>query len=359
MPNGSTPTCPTYNDSSRDEPPCPHQLAIHTATPITTLDNYAYAAFPDKRALLGDVSAIANAVDTPHVNEKDSIVLVTLEPTIALNTCENALRTLISTVLSEALGPEWLAAITDSDRIAEWEKRATSEHAARTKRGVAIPPPGLAYAQFFDLVRILKSDKLWTHFAPALGKRAETISLIDRFDSLRNTVAHGRPLVPYEQELLSGIAGQIRNQVTRYMSSQDPAGDFYPRIETIRDGFGNEITDPPTPHGELAGRCMTDLVLTPGERVVFTVLGTDPQGRDLEWRFEGRPGFDPRSYVVTSRNGEAAQLIWDVTDADVNETATIQIYMESSSSQYHRFGWFDQRAYFRYIVRPPQSSLLL
>ena len=73
---------------------------------------------------------------------------------MALHTCENALRELISSVLSDALGPEWLAAVTDSDRLPEWEKRATSEQAARTKRGVVIPAHGLAYAQFFDLVRI-------------------------------------------------------------------------------------------------------------------------------------------------------------------------------------------------------------
>ena len=61
------------------------------------------------------------------------------------------------------------------------------------------------------------------------------MALLKRLDNIRNAVGHSRPLLPFERDLLSGIAGQIRNQVTIYMSTQDEAGDIYPRIESVTD----------------------------------------------------------------------------------------------------------------------------
>lgn len=63
----------------------------------------------------------------------------------------------------------------------------------------------------------------------ALGPKVETLPLLARFEQLRNSVAHSRGILAFEEALLSGIAGQIRNQVTIFMSIQDPSGDYYPR----------------------------------------------------------------------------------------------------------------------------------
>ncbi|WP_172456977.1 hypothetical protein, partial [Nocardia farcinica] len=78
-----------------------------------------------------------------------------------------------------------------------WIERAQAE-SARTRRGVAeVDAPGLAYANFYDLLIIAK--KHWDELAPALYKKAYTFPLLERFEQLRNAVAHNRTLLLFEQ----------------------------------------------------------------------------------------------------------------------------------------------------------------
>jgi hypothetical protein len=97
----------------------------------------------------------------------------------------------------------------------------------------------LDYSDLFDLLTMSEED--WSRVAPALGKGKEVLSLLKRLDDLRNNVAHGRQLVPFEVHLFAGIAGDIRNRVTIYMSTQDPSGNNFPRIESVTDEFGNVL----------------------------------------------------------------------------------------------------------------------
>ena len=112
-----------------------------------------------------------------------------------------------------------------------------------------VPSVGLAYANFYELLSFV--ENYWEPLAPALGKRASTVALLKRFDNLRNTVAHNRELVTFEKELYSGIAGQIRNQVTIYMTTQDPAGRPLPSnqsvIDCIRQHLQRRVTWPNKP----------------------------------------------------------------------------------------------------------------
>jgi hypothetical protein len=170
--------------------------------------------------------------------------VVALDPTVALETCENALRQLMTHAYHHAYGDGWLERISTEDQRNEWESRAETEKT--TRKGVAvIPSVGLAYANFYELLGFAEGH--WDPLAAALGKKASIMALLKRFDNLRNTVAHNRELVTFEKELYSGIAGQIRNQVTIYMTTQDPAGDHYPRIESVIDSYGNTYNgDAPT-----------------------------------------------------------------------------------------------------------------
>lgn len=79
----------------------------------------------------------------------------------------------------------------------------------------------------------------WEALDGALGAKKEITVLRDRFEALRNAVAQSRELLPFEEELLSAIAGEMRNRVTIHISGQDPAGDYFPRIELVRDSLGN------------------------------------------------------------------------------------------------------------------------
>lgn len=189
---------------------------------------------------------------------------------MALTTCETALRELMTYAYSTSYGPEWLGKVAATDKLKDWESRAADELLARGPKGVvAVPNAGLSYANLYDLVSI--ADKHWDPLAAALGKKASVLPLLRRFDNLRNTVGHSRPLLPFERDLMSGIAGQIRNQVTIFMSAQDEVGDIYPRIGSIMDQFGRRV-ESSVVDGELAGGVSTyDVVVRPGDTVVASV----------------------------------------------------------------------------------------
>lgn len=203
----------------------------------------------------------------------------TLEPSVALSTCETALRELTHSY-GTSYGDDWLERVSTPSQRKAWEGRASDEKQARVPKGVArVPNVGLAYANFYDLVRI--AEKYWKPLSGALGKQKSVLPLLARFDNLRNTIGHSRPLLAFEQDLMSGIAGQIRNQVTLFMSDQDDAGEIYPRIESISDSFGRRI-ESSVVDGEIAGSVTTrDVIVRPGDVVTFTCVGVDPQGRDL------------------------------------------------------------------------------
>ncbi len=184
-----------------------------------------------------------------------------------------------------------------------------------------------------------------------MDSKSTMYALLKRFDFLRNPVAHSRLMVGFEQDLLSGVAGLVRNQVTLYMSSQDEAGEYYPRIESVTDSFGHRLEGQGPPIDEMFGGKLTGKVLHPGDRVQFTVVGTDPQDRPLRWDLTTVTGTIEDSKLSTG--GNPVMLEWVVGKGDVTEVAVAHIHMYAEGSEYRRFTRFDHRAYFRYIVRPP------
>lgn len=276
----------------------------------------------------------------------------TLEPSVALSTCETALRELMTYAYEKCHGSEWLEQVSKPEQREQWAERATVEAATRGPRGVAqIPNVGLAYANFYDLVGIIKKDKNWEPLAGALVKKSEVISLLEQFEKRRNCIAHSRPLLTFEKEMLSGIAGMIRNQVTIHMSAKDHAGDIYPRIESITDSLGRVI-EPYGVDGELAGCGDTPAITVhPGETVRFTCVGIDPQERQLKWDLS-YPDFTLRDSKV-SESGVPVDLEWVVGDDDVNLTAHVNLQMSAHEAKYRRYRSFDHRAYFEFSVQPP------
>ncbi|MGA5143266.1 hypothetical protein [Streptomyces azureus] len=67
------------------------------------------------------------------------------------------------------------------------------------------------------------------------------------------------------------------------MSSQDPTGDYFARIDSVTDSLGNCIDSFPPDPMEHGVSLRTGAVLHPGDTITFRCRGTDPQGRDLTW----------------------------------------------------------------------------
>lgn len=246
-------------------------------------------------------------------------------------------------------GADWLDRISTPKQRVQWSERAKDESNAR-KGVISVPQPGLAYAQFYELLGF--ANKHWAPLAAALGKKASTYPLLRRFDKLRNAVAHHRPLVPFEQDLVSGIAGQIRTHVTTYMSAQDPGGEYYPRLESVTDSFGNSyVGTGPVPLIGPTIRCQQ--ILHPGEVVTFTAIGIDAQGRDLEYALV--PTSTGTIFThADSTGGNPVTLQWVVSKEDVAELAWANIYMRAKGAEYHRFQRkLDDQVAFGYRINPP------
>ncbi|MDR6971701.1 hypothetical protein [Leifsonia shinshuensis] len=271
-----------------------------------------------------------------------------LEPSAALSSFESALRELMLHAYKQAWGDGWLDRVSTEQQRAKWDQRRDASR-SRTRRGVAnIERPGLAWCECYELINIVEQN--WEPVAAALGDRASTLPLLRRFDALRNDVAHSRPLVPFERDLLSGIAGEIRNRVTLYMSREASAGEIYPRIESVVDSFGNQ-NRPGLDAGTQQSLVRVETILHPGDVVTFECLGWDPEDRPLIWRLEGRSATRG-AITVNGRSGEISQLTWNVTIDDVAEGTFAQIRLVSYAP-YHRNGYYDQEVNLAYRVRPP------
>lgn len=270
-----------------------------------------------------------------------------LPPSIALSSCENALRQLLTHVLSKRLAEDWLTEALPAATISKWEDRREVEVRKRTTRGVVAVPQGLLhYAEFYELVDLARKN--WDDVFPALGRKVATGALLDRFDDLRNTVAHSRDLLPFEEDLLAGIAGEIRNRVTLYMTEQAPNGQHFARIEEVVDSFGNRVDGLATLEisNPNAGGQQT---LGVGDVVTFRARGTDPHGRKLHWTLS----VVPHGYDLDHAEGEDVELTWTVAPRHVS-SRSYAIVRLVANSEFHR--WSDgvdgSAAYF-YSVTPP------
>jgi hypothetical protein len=265
-----------------------------------------------------------------------------MDPGKALATGEQALRQLLAIVLPTALGSDWLDKVAKPDQLEKWRARRADEAAKRGPKGVAsLPQDDLSYAQLWELVQI--AEKNWSHLSPALGKLKDTGALLRRMEDLRNTVGHSRELLPFEADLLSGIAGELRNRVTIYMTQQDPSGDHYPRIESVTDQYGNSTTQ-----FQRGLSVRTGLVLPFGSTVRFQCRATDPQGREitLDIRTNGK---------WISVVGDDIEVDWTFDMPGEVGERTALIFIIRSSSEYHRTNGMDDYYEFQYSVTPPRA----
>lgn len=272
----------------------------------------------------------------------------------AIQTLERSLRRLIEHEMEAHYGPGWLTVagamkVGRRTLLEKLEHGAENEVARRASRGVLrVDPVGLAYADLGDLTRLIEIH--WGLFEEALKHQNETLVLLGRVDRiLRNPASHGRPLLEFERDLLAGVAGQIANLVTIHMSSTDESGDYYPVIDRVADSYNNEVVNLDPNH--LFHECRTNVVLKPDMRVAYECVGTDPQGRPLQWQLT-LPAGGPL-VVAEGRSGQPVRLEWMVRNEDVRVHATVHVRVLAIGTEFHRFGTYDQRVYFRYRVDPP------
>lgn len=259
-----------------------------------------------------------------------------VEPSEAINALEAALRGLIHDVL----GSNWQdKSGLDVEKL---EQRRTEEAARR--KGSAIEQNLLAYTHIYEIRKII--EKNWEQFKPALVERKRFDVYMDRVEDFRNAPMHSRELLPFEKDLLAGVAGEIRNLATLFRSQQAPDRQHYPVVESIVDSFGNEMSV-----SQMS--TSTGMRLKVGEKVQFACRAWDAQDRIIKWEIttRGRSAFNS----VTSRaEGSSVTLNWTVSTHDVAELASVEIEM-SSTGKYHRSRNVDFSHTIFYSVDPPND----
>jgi len=188
----------------------------------------------------------------------------------------NVLRDLIEAVLGAALGPDWLeqSGLT-AERLDRMRGRLAAETASRP--GGAVEQRLIYYSDLPDLKTII--DKNWERFKPCLGEKKACDVNLDRLADFRIAEMHGRQLLPFELALTAGISGEIRNRVAIFRSERGPAREYFPRIEYVRDSFGNVRHG----HGSAPEGSATRLILHPGDEITFDCRAWDPDNLPFTW----------------------------------------------------------------------------
>ena len=131
-----------------------------------------------------------------------------METTQTLKNTENALRDFIAITLKESLGKKWvLNCGVSKERIGKWIERKTEEE-KKYVAGVA-EERLIYYADFYDLKKIIEKNRD-KDFKKVFSSQ-KTINLyLDILHNFRNPDAHRRELLPHQEYLILGIAGEIR-----------------------------------------------------------------------------------------------------------------------------------------------------
>lgn len=202
-----------------------------------------------------------------------------LDITQALKDAENALRDFIVSILGESFGDAWEEQCGVSpERLAKWHERKAVEEKQQVS-GV-VEERLIYYAEFYDLQTILK--KHWNLFAAALGEWKTMDVWLTMLNGLRNPDAHRRELLPHQKHLAIGISGEIRTRIVRFRSQQETADNYFPRIESVRDNYGNLLI-------ATADKILfTKTILRPGDVVDFVITASDPLEEQLMYSLDSQ-----------------------------------------------------------------------
>lgn len=262
-----------------------------------------------------------------------------MEPSAALQSIETSLRLIVELRL-----PEWQSQLSQPKLDALTEKHR-EEH--RRRDGVVASDRLLDYTDTYLLTDLILKN--WELFKATFDDKRRTEAFFGVLADVRNAIAHSRDLAPFERELLSGVAGHIRNMVAMDRGKSDPSAAFYPLIERASDAF-NE-----------AGARTEYSVSTPlkrlnvGDVVVFELSAYEARAKSNRWTVDA-PHLDEK--VLWEGSGSDVRAEIEVTDEMVHEGQQFRVRLRNDSP-HHRwqgYSWqepYDDEAFFSYAVNPP------
>lgn len=271
---------------------------------------------------------------------------MTLEPAHALGVIENALRIAIRERL-----PTWQTALGE-EAVQRLQEKADEEDKRRD--GTVASKDLLDYTETYQLTTLILKHWNSGDFKPVFDDKPRTTVWFGVVSDYRNAVAHGRQLLDYERDLLSGVAGQVRNQVALYRSSATSQARYYPLIEHAEDSFGRAA------ERGLAVGPQGGLRLDVGDTLSIRASAV-PSTRnfDLRWTLDVKPFSDPALGVSEGEVvvvGPEVEIQYVVRPEDVREGTFVRLVL-ASKSQYHRHHeGYDDAVWWPIVVNPPEDE---
>lgn len=270
-----------------------------------------------------------------------------MEPAEALVAAETALREAVRILL-----PDWLDGVGAPDADQLIRKRDEDQ---RRRDGTVVSDDLLNYTELHQVANIITRN--WESFKPAFDDLARTKVWLGALMDLRNSVAHGRSLVTFERDLLSGVSGQIRNQVALLRTAHEPSTAYYPVIEEVSDSFGQRFEASWSFDRPSGG---APIRLNVGDRITLSMRAWDARGRDLEWDVFvdiGRAGPRYDEVPLIRLYGSTADCMLQIQRDWVSEAVTVTVRMRGPG-EFHRRSHtaepaHDDEVTMGYRVNPP------
>lgn len=255
----------------------------------------------------------------------------------SLKDAENTLRDFISDILNRKYGVNWIQECKISeDKIERWLGRKAEE--LKKQKFGTVENRLIYYADFYDIKTILKKN--WDLFTDALGDWKTIDVWLSELERYRNSEAHRRELLPHQKQLAAGITGEIRTRIVRYRSKLETVEDYFPRIESVRDNYGNIWAV-----GQPKNTIYTKLILRPGDVLEYVITATDPLGEELNYGITR----NPHPNMECQKDNTIKHV---VSSNDIGRLFNLNVFIKSNRD-YHALGdladdWVD----FSYTVLP-------
>lgn len=251
-----------------------------------------------------------------------------------LKDTDNVLREFIAAVLARNLGDDWMDRCgLDTERTELWRlKKAEAESQVQPMTGAEQP---IFYAPFEDLIELVKSNWEQEFYAvfPDLTTTEAFLRTLARFI---DPELGRRELFIFQKHLILGITGEIRARITAYRSLLEVGKEGFPRIESIKDSFGNLWT---------VGKPMrikTNSTLRVGDVVEYIITATDPEQQPLQYRILG---FKWESSNI---------LRLEITGKHIARDGKVNITIRSNR-KFHAYPLgYDDRVVFEYQILPAE-----
>lgn len=246
-----------------------------------------------------------------------------------INEYENTLRKIICILIGQ--DDDSVYGVTN-ERINKWKEKREIDK--QKNRGSQLESRLIYYSDFYDLETII--NKNWTLFKPILVDKKRFEILHGEVELFRNTLAHGRPLLSFQLSLLSGIVGDLKNQVLKYHSKNMSVDDYFIKILKVSDNLGNIWEE-----GELKKKWI-EQTLRVGDTLEFVVDSFDPKGQDVGYSIlHNYRNIQPQN-IVANR----ISIILD--KSMISKSTQLTIMANTKNSEYEN----DDAVSFIYSVLP-------